>query len=284
MKFCIVGTGRCGTSFLQRLFNAHPQMYVFNESHSIPTMYESFGTGVAPTQYLAQMLLDTRFVTGDCIVMNNAIEAGFNQQEFLASLNQLVKQQPSMSIVEFWGQIGQLLCSKSEKNFWADKTPDYGAYMSLLQRLWPEVKFIHLLRNGVPTATSMMGHGGYVEMVKRGRDSWASMAVGCWQPVANREKELTIFDFFSLWGRRLSRIKDESKLLLADSYYEYKYEDLLLSTKDTLTNMAAVLGLEADPQWLDHCAGQVKSDALKKLAALSYTEKVYKLKTKWLCL
>ena len=209
MKFCIVGTGRCGTSFMQRLLNSHPDCYTFNETHALPTMYERVGMGAVPSASLVQMLLDTRFITGDCVLMNNATAAGYSEQDFLGELEALVKRQPSMQLRECWDAIAALLMARSGKQYWGDKTPDYGAYMSLVEQLWPDVVFIHMVRNGVPTATSMMGHAGFNEMIKRGRDSWATLAVGSWQPGPPRQREPTIHDFFALWARRLARVIDD---------------------------------------------------------------------------
>ncbi len=272
MKFCIVGTGRCGTSFMQRLLNAHPDCYTFNETHALPTMYERVGMGAAPSASLLQMLLDTRFITGDCVLMNNATAAGFSEQAFLAQLEALVKRQPMMSLRECWDAIAGLLLEQSGKRYWGDKTPDYGAYMGLLEQLWPDVVFIHMVRNGVPTASSMMGHAGFNEMVKRGRDSWATLAVGSWQPGPARQREPTVHDFFALWARRLARVIDESTRLRNASYHEFRYEQLLSAPRETLESICAAIGLEPDAQWLDESVGQVDPGAVQKLAQLSYDE------------
>ena len=42
MNFCIVGTGRCGTTLMAKLFNSHEQIFIFNETHFIPKLYVKF--------------------------------------------------------------------------------------------------------------------------------------------------------------------------------------------------------------------------------------------------
>ena len=44
MKFCVVGTGRCGTRLLRSMLNTHPELFVFNETHWLVNLYDAFGT------------------------------------------------------------------------------------------------------------------------------------------------------------------------------------------------------------------------------------------------
>lgn len=272
MKFFIVGTGRCGTSFLQRLLDAHPDVFVLNESHALPLLFERYGLSAAPTHELAQMVIDTRFVSGECIIMKNALRAGYTQDEFLTLINELIREHPHLTVVAFWQRVMDALRKKARKTVVADKTPDYGAYMGLLQCLWPDAQFVHLVRNGWATAQSMVKHPGYRELVRRNRDNWCTLAHGAWQPTQHPVKEPELTDCLQLWARRLRKIQSESTQLAEANYLEFRYEDLLRQPAALMEAMAKGLGLSASPEWLEHCVSQVDTGALTRLEALQYSE------------
>lgn len=54
-----------------------------------------------------------------------------------------------------------MFAADAGKKYWADKTPDYGPHLEMLQGLWPECRFVHLIRNGAEVVRSMASHPGY---------------------------------------------------------------------------------------------------------------------------
>ena len=64
MRFFIVGTGRCGSTLLQKMLNTHYELFVFPETHWIPTLLEKFGNTPRPTSDFVDIINRTRFVDG----------------------------------------------------------------------------------------------------------------------------------------------------------------------------------------------------------------------------
>ena len=67
MRFCIVGTGRCGTTLLRNILSEHPTVAVFNETHWIPKLYEFFGTGTGPVADMIDIVRRTTFANGKVV-------------------------------------------------------------------------------------------------------------------------------------------------------------------------------------------------------------------------
>ncbi|MDJ0508985.1 MAG: sulfotransferase [Crocosphaera sp.] len=93
-----------------------------------------------------------------------------------------------------------------------------------LLKIWPDARFIHLIRDGRDVARSCIGMG-WSGNVWTGVKRWL-------------EAE-------SLWNKLKSQIPD-------DRYIEVIYENLITDPVDTLTKICNFLGLEYHPQMLDY--------------------------------
>jgi hypothetical protein len=251
MYFCVVGTGRCGSSMLRDLLNLHPQLFVFLETHWIPKMYELFGTGPADTEMLNNVVLNTYHVSGARVTTLKP----WRVRAWARELG------PTTTVVEYCEQLGRHCAEREGKRFWADKTPDYGPYMETLQRLWPECRFIHLIRDGVVTALSMSGHDGFRWMATAGDDWWVPVSFnGYYEVVAPAEQPLEAF--VGLWYRRLQRNRNEASRLRDGSYLEVRLEALAAKPVATLESIAHFVGLESPQAWLQAAAALVDPNRL----------------------
>jgi hypothetical protein len=138
-----------------------------------------------------------------------------------------------------------------------DKTPDYGFYMGLLQRLWPQTRFVHVVRNGIDTARSMSLHPGCQLMISAGFDNWVPL---CFDGEYQRYKrlDLPLRAYVGSWRRRMARIREEATMLKNDTYLEVRYETLIVEPATVLKAVATHLELELDQAWLDHCSKLVR--------------------------
>ena len=48
--------------------------------------------------------------------------------------------------------------------------------MQMLQRRWPDARFVHAIRNGIDTAASMSKHGASQLLVSAGLDNWCHLS------------------------------------------------------------------------------------------------------------
>jgi hypothetical protein len=245
MRFCIVGTGRCGSTLLRDLLNTHPEVFVFAESHWIPKMYEFFGTGPGPVEELLNIVLRTTHVGGELVVPCDE-----------ASLRARFRAGGELSVAAFCDSLGSMFAEAGGKRYWADKTPDYGGYMAIIQTLWPSCRFIHAIRDGVEVTLSMSRHPGYQWLAAAAEASWVPPSFnGYHRAVPMRDVPLGAFA--DLWERRLRRIRNEAGRLRAGSFLEVRFEHLLARPRETLREICAFTGLAAAADWEAGAALQV---------------------------
>lgn len=110
------------------------------------------------------------------------------------------------------------------KERWGDKTPRYVENIPLLARLWPEARFIHLVRDGRNVALS-----------------FADVPFG----------PKTIGRAARLWSERV-RAGIEAGAALGDRYMEIRYEDLVHGPEAGARRIAGFVGLDYNPAMLEY--------------------------------
>jgi len=260
MKFCIVGTGRCGTKLLGTTFHKHPDVAVFNESHWIPKMYEFFGEQRVCWRALLSIAERTTWVGGEPLLEVNYRQSIFDSYgEFHDTLNRELSLANKLDIREFSDILARVLFG--EAMHWGDKTPDYGYYMGMLHQLWPMCRFIHLVRRPLATAHSMSKHPGFRLMVSSGHDNWCPLSfdhlyenLGISAPGIDK--------YLHYWRRRVNRIRDEAKRLPPGHYLELSYEGLLLNPRECIEAAARFVGVEPLDGWMAEIQETVDSGRL----------------------
>ena len=249
MNLCIVGTGRCGTKLLGTTFHSHPEFAVFNETHWIPKMYEFFGEQKVSWRSLLAVAEKTTWVGGECLLEVNARQCNIeNYGDFLDELSMRLSRPGRLDIRQFSNILAETLFG--EGVCWGDKTPDYGYYMGLLHQLWPDCKFIHLIRRPVATAHSMCTHPGFRLMVSSGHDNWCPLSFDkTYSNLAMAEPNLSQFLWY--WSRRVARIRDEATRIPSGNYIEVSYENLVANPTEVLTHLADYAGVDPIETWLE---------------------------------
>jgi hypothetical protein len=110
------------------------------------------------------------------------------------------------------------------KTHYADKTPDHVLRIGPIARLFPETRFVHLVRDGRDVAAS------FIEL------RWAD----------------TIERAALHWRDRVLRGRAVGASLPSSRYTEVRYEDLVERPEPTLRGLCAFLGLPFDPAMLRH--------------------------------
>ncbi|MGR9098974.1 MAG: sulfotransferase family protein [Gammaproteobacteria bacterium] len=250
MRFCIVGTGRCGSSLLRNILNRNPDVFVFNETHWIPKLYERFGTEQGHPEEFLNMVDRFFHATGKRITDVDR-DRYFN----------LIPDRRPLSVKAFCDGLGRLFAETEGKNYWADKTPDYGPWMRDIQSLWPDCKFLHMVRHGADVALSMSNHPGYRWLVSLDEDYWPSVAYHqYYRSVPTTEHPLE--DFGQLWYRRLSRIRNASYELRNNSYQEFLLESFVDQPEQTLRRISKFVDIACTDNWLETAIGMIDSERI----------------------
>ena len=249
MRFFIVGSGRCGSRLLTRMLNEHPDLFVIDERHWIPKLYEFFGSGRAPVCEMLDIVERTRHVDAS---RTTPLSAALSSE--LRSIGGLV------TVREFADELSWRLADRTGKTIWADKTPDYFGSMEVLQRIWPDTRFVHLIRNGAHVARSMASHTGYRALLDRHEIAWTSLAHGAEDACSGLQPPDTDA-CLRLWRLHVERARDEAARLSAGSYFEMRSEALLENPRRRPEELCGFVSLAGVPSsWVDRAATMVDPD------------------------
>ncbi len=146
----IVGANRSGTTLLRLILNAHPNI-------AIPEEIIYFGStmaGVPISQWRNPGLSDKvyREFVGDFVDNKCHVLDGINHQEIkdeILSGNQKDFCHPYRTILEAWA-------NHHGKRRWGEKTPGNLFYADILVEMFPDARFIHLVRDPRAGVSSMM--------------------------------------------------------------------------------------------------------------------------------
>jgi sulfotransferase family protein len=118
------------------------------------------------------------------------------------------------------------------KQRWGDKTPMYMQNLRLLERLFPDARFVHLIRDGRDAALSFLAMPGGIVT-----ETWMHPR--------------TAADFACQWrtevgaARRLGR-------RVGGRYLEVRYEDLVADVQAVLRRICGFAGLDYEPSMADY--------------------------------
>ncbi len=139
----VVGCGRSGSTLLRLMLDAHPALAVPGESHFIPQLWRDFGgsrpvdaeaiaVALVSTTHFGHWKVDPRAVLDRVAQLQAPSFADVVEAAFMAN-------------ADAHGKTG-----------WGDKTPIYVRSIPLLASLWPDSRFVHLIRDGRDVALSYM--------------------------------------------------------------------------------------------------------------------------------
>ena len=210
--FFIVGAQRSGTTLLRLMLAAHPRIAIPPESHYIPDLlhFEArVGRLESRRDEVAEML-----VTHDRLV-DFELGAAFIR-DTVRSLTPLT----TRTITEaLFGEYAR----RQGKPRWADKTPRYCGFVPGLRTVFPEARFIHVVRDGRDTALS----------------SWkAAFGPRTWVGAAYK------------WREAIRSFREGARQVPADTILEVRYEALLAEPEAELKRVCAFIGEAFDPAML----------------------------------
>jgi hypothetical protein len=211
--FFIVGSGRSGTTLLRMMLCSHSRISIPPETWYLLDLLKRFSIDRPLTA--AEIESAASIVAHQC----NRPEMRLGAQGFRRELSQLTA--PHLrdlpEIVYRWHMRAE------GKARWGDKTPRYIEIVPELGRLFPNARFIFLLRDGRDVAKSFQNA------------HWVSR----WLHENTREW-ITALDYQQRW----TRAGLGERILLV------RYENLVLETEGTLRKVCRFLGEEFEPQML----------------------------------
>lgn len=234
------------------MLDGHPDLFVFNETHWIPKLFEVFGTSRFEVEAMLDIVRRTRHVTG-------ALTTEFSDAAFLSHFRDTAP----VTVADFCDAFGDFFAHQNGKTEWADKTPDYGPYASQLQIYWPDCKVIHLIRDGAAVAKSMSRHIGYQGLATLQRYNWCSLSLD-YEGNTKGFPPQPMQAYADLWYHRLVRTRDEASRLKPGTYLEVRHEDIIRAPEQEIRRLAEFVGLRQDRTWLSDVGSEIEPRRLAK--------------------
>jgi hypothetical protein len=209
----IVGQHRSGTTLLRLMLDAHPELAIPPETQFIPLVAERCAGAADPGAGFVAMLLehthwDDFHLDGELL------------RERLSYVHPF---ELGAALRVFYS----LYAERFGKSRWGDKTPRYVRHMELIQRLLPEARFVHLIRDGRDVGLSVLD-----ERLVAGKSR------GSLEHVAER------------WVEKIRYARRQAAELRY--YVEIRYEDLVLDTEYTLRRICDFVDLRWDVGMLEY--------------------------------
>ena len=229
----VVGCPRSGTTLLQRMINAHPQIAIILETKWIPRLWDE-RKGLTPEGLVTPELIPH-------LVAQRDFDRLHVDRKHLEGLLEADQQ---ATYANFVSRIFDLYGERREKSLVGDKTPGYVRQLDTLHTLWPKARFVHLVRDGRDVFLSTLewpkGHQKRPAIFAAWKDDAASTAAFWWES-----------------NVRLGRAV--GNLLGPELYYEVRYESLVRNPEEECMALCAFLDVPYDEAMLRFHEGRTKT-------------------------
>ena len=230
----VVGCPRSGTTLLQRMLDAHPQLAVANDTHFIAHAIEA----VAPRWRETPSLLASE--SARLISWSRS----YHRFGRLGLPDDTVERAAAVApdFPAFVRLLYDELASKNGKPYAGDKTPSYVRRLPLLHALFPRARFVHLLRDGRDVALSLL--------------DWATETKGPGRIPLWSDDPIAVCALW--WRQRIEVGRADGAKLGPGCYLEVRYEDLVGDPGGELRRGAQFLELPFDHQMVAFNHGKVR--------------------------
>jgi Sulfotransferase family len=230
----IVGCPRSGTTLLQRLLDAHPEIAISSETFWIPYYFRR-RIGLTPEGLVTPEMVSRLFEYYKFYRMKIARQ----------DLERLCATNCPSDYATLVTEIFDLYGDYRGKALVGDKTPDYVRELALLHELWPNAKFIHLIRDGRDVALSATNWKRKVAKLERMFPTWAA------EPVVTA----------ALWWEwNVGAGRATGQDFGSEVYYEIRYEALVADAAAECKKLCAFLGVPFHESMLHFHDGKTRPD------------------------
>ena len=231
----IVGCPRSGTTLLQRMVNGHSQIAITSEARWVAECFEErrgvTSHGMVTPELISYLLNHPRFA-----------RLHIGREKLIA----LMQDGGPVSYPSFVTGIFDLYGRRKRKALAGNKTPAFVRKLGLLNTLWPQARFIHLIRDGRDVYLSVANwHKAYQPDKPGSYVTW-------------REDPVSTTAFWWELNVRLGRQVGQS--LGVGSYHELRYESLVTHPQEQCASLCTFLGLRYDDNMLRFHEGKTRND------------------------
>lgn len=218
IPFFIIGSGRSGNTLLRSILSGNPEAVIPPESYRLPFAIKKF-----------HIVNNRDWNT----IISEILEEFENCKEFYTwdiDISDVYKRLESISDSKktLSNIFDELFLTYAEKHspkskIWGDKTPLNTLYLDWLGPVFPQSKFIHIIRDGRDVASS------YLKM----------------------ERYNTLLEAANRWINSIE-LAQSFGYKIKKNYMEIRYEDLVTSTESEIKRVCDFLNIKYDSAMLDH--------------------------------
>jgi hypothetical protein len=208
----VLGVSRSGTTLLKAMLDAHSQLAIPSESYFVPQLWDRHGEHPNPEHFVA-----------DLRRLERIRQWGVDPED----VRRRLPEQPTFA--EAIEAIYKLYAESRGKPRFGDKTPLYMQHLDVLERAFPDARYVHIVRDGRDAALSLLA------MRRR--------------PRFNLSRPRGVGDFACAWRSEVGAARRFGR---DHPYLELRYEDLVAEPEARLREVCAFLGLEYEPAMLEY--------------------------------
>jgi hypothetical protein len=211
----VLGVRRSGTTLLRVILDRNSELAIPDESYFIPQLADRHRGGI-----------DVDAFVDDLRRVRTLVEWDVSVEEVTVHLEQ------GMPVGRAIAAVYEAYAASRGKARWGDKTPMYMQHLSLLEHLFPDALYVHLIRDGRDAAMSFLGMpDGIVTQTWAHPRSAADFACQ-WRSEVEAARAL---------GRRVG-----------GRYLEVRYEQLVTDPPSELERICHFAGLPYEAEMLDY--------------------------------
>jgi hypothetical protein len=212
----VLGVRRSGTTLLRVMLDRHPVLAVPDESYFVPQLARRHRTPVDPVAFV-----------DDLRRLPTLVEWGLSPDAVAARLR------PGLATGDAIAAVFAAYAAANGKPRWGDKTPLYMQHLPLLERLFPDAVYVHLIRDGRDAALSFLSVPAGIMTEGWGHPRDAAGFACQWATEVRAARAL---------GRRVGPSR----------YLEVRYETLVAEPAEELRRLCSFAGLDFDREMLGY--------------------------------
>ena len=220
----VLGVRRSGTTLLRVMLDRNSELAVPDESYFVPQLADRHLRRIEPERFL-----------DDLRRINTLAEWEVPLDKVRTRLSS------GMPVGAAIATVYAVYAEERGKRRWGDKTPMYMQNLRLLERLFPDALFVHLIRDGRDAALS------FLSMPK-------GLMTETWM------QPRSVAGFASQWRTELRAARRLGRRVGGERYLEVRYEDLVADVESTLRRISAFARLPYEAAMVDY-AGNVDVSA-----------------------